>query len=221
AIAFPRSCNDHASGTQHAVAQAVALLEHFEHRSFGLVRRRPREHRLVDMRVELAVRLDLGEAFPLEHGLELAVHQPHAVLELCLLVLLGRLERPLEVVHDREQLLDETLGGARRKRVLLAGDALAVVLELRSKALEVVQVRVGLGFGEGKPLLQRLAFVLGLLLNLVELFLGGVRPYDRFASSSTTSPTIPASSIPSSSEVPPLSARLPPPDEACAAVACA
>jgi hypothetical protein len=59
------------------------------------------------------------------------VHEADALFELRLLVLLGRLERPLEVVHDREQLLHEPLRRAHGRQLLVARDSLAVVVELR------------------------------------------------------------------------------------------
>ena len=56
----------------------------------------------MDVRVEAAVGLDLGSRPSLLEQLrERAVDEPDAVLELRLLVLLGGLERPLEVVEDR------------------------------------------------------------------------------------------------------------------------
>src|SRR5262245_65872149 len=73
------------------------------------------------------------------------MNQPYSFLELRFLMLLGRLERSLEVVHDRQQLLDESLGGPSRESLLLAGGALAVVLELRREPLEFVQVRLCIG----------------------------------------------------------------------------
>ncbi len=45
----------------------------------------------------------------LEQRREGAVDELDALLELCFLVLLGRRERPLEVVEDRDQLGDEPL----------------------------------------------------------------------------------------------------------------
>ena len=58
----------------------------------------------MDVRVEPPVGLDGGQALFLEQLLELAVDEPDAVLELRLLVLLGGLERTLEVVEDRQKL---------------------------------------------------------------------------------------------------------------------
>ena len=80
------------------VAQAVALLDHLEDRPVALVGRL-REQGLVDVRVERAIGLDLDEPLLGERRAKLAVHQPHALLELRLLVLLGGDERALEVVE--------------------------------------------------------------------------------------------------------------------------
>ena len=65
--------------------------------------------------VELAIGLDLGEALPLERGRELTVHQPHALLELELLVLLRRLERTLKDNRDK---LDEADASTIEGRVM-------------------------------------------------------------------------------------------------------
>ena len=72
------------------------------------------------------------------------MNEAHAVLELRLLVLLGRVERALEVVEHRQQLVHEPLRGARGQLALLARRALAVVVELRLEALERVEVLVAL-----------------------------------------------------------------------------
>ena len=109
----------------------------------------------MDVRVEPAVRLDLGEALALERGGELAVHEPDALLELRLLVLLGRAKRALEVVEHGQQLLHEPLVGPRDQALLVAQDPLAVVLELGRDPLEVVQVLVALGLERGELLLER------------------------------------------------------------------
>ena len=90
------------------------------------------------------VGLDLGEALRRERVGERAVDEADAVLELRLLVLRGGLERPLEVVEDGQQLLDEPLGRARDQVALLARGALAVVVELGLQAPERVEVLVAL-----------------------------------------------------------------------------
>jgi hypothetical protein len=165
----------------------------------------------VHVRVELPLGRDLGETLPPERARQLPVHEPNALFERRFFVLLGGRQRAFQVVDDREQLLDEPLRGPGRKALLLARDPLAVVLELRREALEVVQVRLSLGLGGGEPLLKRLAFCATrfrithrlafrrvILGHLVELLLCRIdRHYEVFASSSTIS----ASSITSSSEV--------------------
>ena len=60
-------------------------------------------------RVEpLAGGVELLDAVALEHRDQLRVHEPHALGEV-LLALAGGGQRPLEVVHDRQQLADEPL----------------------------------------------------------------------------------------------------------------
>src|SRR5439155_337374 len=86
AIRFLRTGYDDPCGPQDPVAEPIALLQDLDHAALfrlgGL-----REKRLVHVWVELAIGLDLGKALPLERGRELTVHQPHALLELDLLVL--------------------------------------------------------------------------------------------------------------------------------------
>ena len=106
----------------------------------------------MDVRVELPVGVDLDEAFLGKRVPELAVNESDALLELRLLVLLGRLEGALEVVEDGQELLDETLVGARDQALLVARGPLAVVLEVSGEALEVVQVLVPLGLDLLEPL---------------------------------------------------------------------
>src|SRR5205823_2706796 len=120
------------------------------------------------------------EAFAFERRLQLLVDQPNALLELCLLVFLGRCESPLEIVEHGQQLLHQPLVGARDQALLVTRDPLAVVLEVGRNALEVVQALVPLRLERGDAFLKGL-FCLG---------------HEVLASSSTTS----ASSITSSSE---------------------
>ena len=128
----------------HAVAEAVALLQHLEHGAFLRVRRL-REERLVDVRVEAAVRLDLRETLARQSIAQGPLHQTNALFELRLLVLFRGRERALEIVEHGQELLDEPLVGARDQALLIARDPLAVVLELGRDPLEVVQVLVTLG----------------------------------------------------------------------------
>jgi hypothetical protein len=54
----------------------------------------------VHVRVELAVRLDLGESLPAQQVGELTMHQADSFLQLRFLVLLGCIQRAPEVVED-------------------------------------------------------------------------------------------------------------------------
>ena len=90
------------------------------------------------VRVELAVGLDGRETLALEQLLELAVDELDALLELRLFVLLGRLDRPLQVVEDRQELLHDPLAGPRDQGFLVARGPLAVVVEVGLDALERV-----------------------------------------------------------------------------------
>src|SRR5262245_30382871 len=203
--------DDHPRGPQDAVAEAVALLQHLHDRPGlepvdGL-----REQSLVDVRIEGAVRLDLGHAGAREHVGERAVDQPDAVLQLRLLVFLCRDQRPLEVVEHGQELLDERLARTSRLRGPLALRPLAEVVELRLQPAQRIEV-LGALAGE---LLDRSCWDRPLLGVCPYVWLELVLGHEVGASSSTTS----ASSITSSSEG---SAPLPPPeDAACAAVACA
>src|SRR5207249_10340907 len=100
---------------------------------------RLREQRLVHMRIELAVRLDLREALLRKHVRQRAMHEPDAVLELRLLVIRRRFERAPEIVEDRDQLLYEPLVRTLGKRSLLARVSLAVVVELGCEPLHPVE----------------------------------------------------------------------------------
>jgi len=65
--------------------------------------------RLVHVRVEVAAGLggDLLEAAPAQQVDQLLAHQLHALGHLRLLVVLGRIQRPLEVVENGQQLLHQ------------------------------------------------------------------------------------------------------------------
>ena len=69
----------------------------------------------------------------------------HALLELRLLVLLGGLERPLQVVEHGQELLHDPLAGPRDQRFLVARGPLAVVVEVGLDALEGVDQLLVLG----------------------------------------------------------------------------
>src|SRR2546430_943180 len=122
-----------------SVAEAVALLHDFQHRARLHTVARLREQRLVDVRVERSVGLDLGEAFPLERGLKRALDEAYPLDHGGVVVDLGGVQRALEVVHDREKLLHEPLVGPRDERLLVADGPLPVVVEVRREALQVAK----------------------------------------------------------------------------------
>src|SRR6266540_3101534 len=78
--------DDHARRPQDAVAEAVALLEHFEDGAVVLLGRL-REKRLVDVRIEVAVRLDFDETLLAERLLQLTLDEADPFLDLPLLML--------------------------------------------------------------------------------------------------------------------------------------
>src|SRR5437763_17073237 len=103
----------------------------------------------------------------------------HAFDQLRLLVLGGRDERPLEVIEDRQQVLDKTFVRKRDEVGPLACSALAEVVEVRRDALQLV-------LESGEALVLAALLGRGLLgLRLLDARL--VRHYDVFASSSITS----------------------------------
>jgi hypothetical protein len=179
--------HDHAGGPQDEVAQPVALLRDLDDAAFLRVRWL-REQGLVDVRVEAAVRLDLLEPLPLQQVGQRPVHERDALLELRLLVLLGRLERPLEVVDYGQQLLHEALRGPGGRQLLIPRDAFAVVVELRREPAQVVEVLV-------RPLLGGRDLGAEVVLDDLRCFglfrddvvLEVLRHEDVFASSSITS----------------------------------
>ena len=99
----------------------------------------------MNVRIESTLGLDLGETLLRERMPERLLDELDALDELRLLVPLGGLERALQVVEDRQQLADEPLVRMRDETLLLAGGALAVVLEVRLDALREVEVLVSLG----------------------------------------------------------------------------
>ena len=129
--------------------------------------------------------------------------EPDALLELCLLVLLRRAQRALEVVEDRDQLRDQPLVRELDVLLPLARRPLLVVLEVGGEPQQPVVLR------------SRLRFRLLLLLLLPLLLLDLLLAHEVGASSSTTSysPSSTTSS-PESDVVSPL-----PPADACACCA--
>ena len=106
----------------------------------------------MDVGVELVARLagDLLEASAGEQAGELLLHELHALGDLRLLVVLGGVERPLEVVEHGQELADERLRGPRRLHLGLAGDPLSVVVEVGREPAQVVQVLLGATVGVGE-----------------------------------------------------------------------
>ena len=88
--------------------------------------------------------------------------------QLALLVLVAGLERAAHVVHDRQQGLDDRLGGAQALLLLLALRALAVVVPLGLEAAQVVEVLVALARDHGELVGD------GLCGGLGDLRLGGL-----------------------------------------------
>ena len=79
-----------------------------------------------------------------ERSAQRLLDELYALDELRLLVPLGSLERPLEVVEDRQELAHEPFVRMRDETLLLTNGALAVVLEVRLDALGEVEVLVAL-----------------------------------------------------------------------------
>src|SRR5439155_12690257 len=132
-------------GPHDLVAEPVAALDDLEHGTgLGLVVRL-RQHRLVDVRIERAVRSDFDEALLLERLPKRPLDQSDTVDESRLLVALGCLERPLEVVEHRQELSYEPLVCVRDQTLLVARRTLAVVLEVGLDALSEGEVLVALG----------------------------------------------------------------------------
>src|SRR4051794_31851761 len=152
------------------------------------------------MGVELPFRLDAGHAVTGEQGRKGAVDELDALLELCLLMLLGGIQRPLEVVEDRNQLADQPL--------VCQGD---VLRPLPGRALFVV-VEVG---GESQQPVVYLRFRLLLLCRRL-LLLDLLLVHEVGASSSTTSYSPSSTTSSPDSEGSPLP---PPPADACACCA--
>ena len=154
----------------------------------------------MDVRIERAIGLDLGEPFLAQRSAQRLLDELHALDELRLLVPLGGLERPLEVVEDRQELADEPLVRVRDEPLLLARRALAVVLEVRLDALGEVEVLIPLGQCGCERVGSR-SLGLRLLDLLVDLRLGELVAHD-FAASSSSMTSKSASSTTSSSATP-------------------
>ena len=125
--------------------------------------------------------------------------EPHSVLDRRLFVLADRVERALEVVEDRQELLHQALVRMRDVLLALARCTLLVIVEVGCDTQQAVfELRHG-GVNSGVRPLRGLTPVLELRLH-----------QEVFASSSTTSYS-PSSTTSSSGVVAPL-----PPADACA-----
>src|SRR5688572_25684302 len=106
------------------------------------------------MRVERTLGFDLRQPFLRERAPERLLDELHPLDELRLLVPFRSLERPLEVVEDREQLANEPVVRVRDEPLLLTRGALAVVLEVRLDTLREVEVLVPSRLRLGEALLE-------------------------------------------------------------------
>ena len=92
----------------------------------------------MDVRVERAFGGNLLDALGGEHGGERVLRHADALEHLGLLVVLGGVERALEVVEHGQELRDDALARAGEDLRLLPGDPLAVVVEVGRDAAQVV-----------------------------------------------------------------------------------
>ena len=98
-----------------------------------------------------AVGRDLLHALGGEHAGERVLRHADALEHLRLLVVLGGIERALEVVEHRQELGGEPLARAGVQLCLLARDALAVVVEVRRDPAQVVHHLLVLALGVLEP----------------------------------------------------------------------
>src|SRR6185312_6399916 len=133
--------DDDARGAHDPVAEAVAPLPDGGDRALGMLRGLVAQG-LVDVRVERLprLRLDLLEAAPVEDVGQLLAHPGDPLGHLRLLVVLGGVDGPLEVVEHGQELGHDRLGGPVGLGLRVAGHALAVVVEVGRDAAQVVQV---------------------------------------------------------------------------------
>ena len=145
------SGHHHPRGAQDDVAHAVAALDDLDHVPGLDALRGLREERLVDVRVERPVGRDLLHALGGEHAGEGVLRHADALEHLRLLVVLGGIERALEVVEHGQELGDEPLARAGVQLCLLARDPLAVVVEVRRDPAQVVDHLLVLALGVLEP----------------------------------------------------------------------
>jgi hypothetical protein len=139
--------DDHAGRAHDRVAQSVALLNHLDDLARLGVFDGLRHQRLVDVRIECPRGLDLLETFALERTDQGVFRHPDSLEHLRIVVLLGCVQRALEIVEDGQELLDETFVRTSHDRGLIARDALAEVVEVGGDPLQLIQVLVALGLG--------------------------------------------------------------------------
>ena len=106
---------------------------------------------LVDVRVERPHGVDLLDTLRGEQARERVLRHADALEHLRVLVVLGRVERALEVVEHGQELDDDPLAGAREELRLLSHHALAVVVEVGCDPTQVVEVLVPLPLGVLQP----------------------------------------------------------------------
>ena len=131
-----------------AVSQAVAAPDLLDDLALAAIRARDVDDGLVLARVERRARVghDGAHALALEQLPELPVDGRDALGPRVLGELRGaRVDRPVEVVRDGQDLRDEALVGEPRAGQPLLGAAALEVQELRAFALERGEVLVGLG----------------------------------------------------------------------------
>ena len=97
----------------------------------------------------------LVEAVAFERAAQLPGDELQTGDQLALLVPGRGVERPAHVVHDRQQGLDDGLGGAQAMLLRVALHALAVVVELRLQAPQMVEIRVAVGGELGELAVHR------------------------------------------------------------------
>src|SRR2546423_10516285 len=108
------------------------------------------------VRVEPGARVDLLDPVLLEQRRECAVRETNALLELRFLMLRRGLERALEIVEDRQEVLHEPFVRERDELLSLAQRALAEVVEVGRRPLPVVDRLVALGRESGETILAAL-----------------------------------------------------------------
>src|SRR4029079_13558215 len=161
---------------QQTIVQEVALLQHGRDRVVRHVGVLLRHHRLVEVRVEARARLlHHAQAVTAQHVEELLVDEGHAFVEV--VSLLGVLERAVEVVEDRQEVLDHAGHGVFEVVLLLALRALAEVRDVGQRAevavLELAEVLLhrggrGLRLGGRPSVGGRLRGLIHLALDLLD-----------------------------------------------------